>query len=162
MAVEAKETTKFEPLHAAVCQMDNLIPELKSADRDEQDEMLCMALNLYHEIRGKSPRDQWAVAFVVLNRIKHNRFSQQTVCGVVWAPGQFSWTRRNIASQLPREKAAWMESQKTAYLAVRGQIKSDPTGGATHFHSAKISPVWSGRLLGRIRIGPHMFGRLPG
>lgn len=157
----ARETTKFEALHAEVRKRDDLIPEIRNAERATQDEMLCMALNLYHEIRGGNSRDQWAVAFVVLNRTKDRRFGRETICGIVWAPGQFSWTRRGIESQLPRERGAWLESQRKAYLAVRGQTVSDPTNGATNFHSVRVSPSWSSRLLGRIRIGPHMFGRLP-
>ena len=83
---------RYQELHDAVRSAGSLIPEVQQAKRTDQDQMLCLALNIYHEIRGGQPRDQWAVAFVTFNRMKRGVFNAHSVCEVVWARGQFSWT----------------------------------------------------------------------
>jgi N-acetylmuramoyl-L-alanine amidase len=45
---------------------------------------------IHHEAKGESLEGQIAVANVVLNRVKSNKFPN-TVCGVVKQRGQFSW-----------------------------------------------------------------------
>ncbi|HIE75488.1 MAG TPA: cell wall hydrolase, partial [Gammaproteobacteria bacterium] len=55
-------------------------------------EVGCLALNIYHEARGESHDGQVAVAAVTLNRMQSASYPD-TVCGVVWQPHQFSWTR---------------------------------------------------------------------
>ena len=154
--------SRYQNLHTAVRSLNTLIPEVQQANRTDQDQMLCLALNIYHEIRGGTPRDQWAVAFVTYNRTKRSAFNARTLCQVVWAPGQFSWTRWPMRAQLPREKASWVESQRKATLILNGEKMNDPTNGSTHFYQAKLNPGWARRLVSKVRIGAHMFARLPG
>jgi spore germination cell wall hydrolase CwlJ-like protein len=158
---EAGTTTRYQGLHTAVRAAGNLIPQIQQASRTEQDQMLCMALNIYHEIRGGSARDQWAVGFVTINRTKRSAFKARDICSVVWAPGQFSWTRRGMRTQLPREKGSWAESQRKAALLIAGEKMNDPTNGATHF-SISLNQPWARRLVNKVRIGTHWFARLPG
>lgn len=158
----AETPTRYQGLHTAVRAAGNLIPQIQQASRTDQDQMLCMALNIYHEIRGGSTRHQWAVGFVTINRTKRSAFKARSVCQVVWAPGQFSWTRWSMRAQLPREKAAWVECQRKAALLLAGEKMNDPTNGSTHFYQARLNPGWAQRLVSRIRIESHMFARLPG
>jgi N-acetylmuramoyl-L-alanine amidase len=154
--------TRYQGLHNAVRAAGNLSPEIRRASAADQDQMLCMALNIYHEIRGGSPRDQWAVAFVTLNRTKRSVFHARNICSVVWAPSQFSWTSRPMRTQLPREKTQWAECQHKAALLIAGEKMNDPTNGSTHFYQARLNPGWARGLLSKIRIGAHTFARLPG
>jgi hypothetical protein len=39
--------------------------------------------------------------------------------------------------------------------------KSDFTNGATHFYLAKLNPGWARRGLGKVRIGDHIYMRVP-
>jgi spore germination cell wall hydrolase CwlJ-like protein len=158
----AATPTRYQNLHTAVRNLGTLIPEVQNANRTDQDEMLCLALNIYHEIRGGSTRHQWAVAFVTMNRTKRAVFNAKTICQVVWARGQFSWTVWNLRAQLPRERGAWAESQRKAALLVSGEKMNDPTNGSTHFYQARLNPGWARRLVSRIRIENHTFARLPG
>jgi N-acetylmuramoyl-L-alanine amidase len=157
---DAETTTRYQSLHNAVRNAGNLVPEIQQANTTDQDQMLCMALNIYHEIRGGSARDQWAVAFVTWNRTKRAVFHSKTTCAVVWAPGQFSWTRRPMRTLLPREKASWTESQHKAVLVLAGEKMNDPTNGSTHFNTSLGS--WARGLVNKFRIGAHWFARLPG
>lgn len=158
---EAGTLTKYQELHTAVRGAGNLIPQIQQANVTDQDQILCMALNIYHEIRGGSPRDQWAVAYVTINRTKRSAFRASTICKVVWARGQFSWTRKSMKAQIPRENGAWVESQRKAALILAGERMNDPTNGATHF-SRSLSQPWARSLVNKVRIGAHWFARLPG
>lgn len=157
---EAGTLSRYQGLHTTVRAAGNLIPQVQQASGTEQDEMLCMALNLYHEIRGGNARDQWAVGFVTINRTKRSAFHARNVCQVVWAPGQFSWTRWPTRAQLPREKATWTECQRKAVLLIGGEKMNDPTNGSTHFNGSLRG--WGRGLVNRFRIGAHWFARLPG
>ncbi len=52
--------------------------------------LVCLALAVYEEARGEPLVGQEAVAMVVLNRARQ---AHRPVCQVVFAPGQFSWTK---------------------------------------------------------------------
>ena len=55
-------------------------------------EILCMATNIYHEARGEPEAAQFMVGFVTMNRVRDPRWPN-TVCKVVYQPGQFIWTK---------------------------------------------------------------------
>lgn len=135
-----------------------LIDEVKNSEASDQDQILCLALNIYHESRGEDTRARWAVGFVTLNRVKSSKFAD-TVCRVVWAKSQFSWTTRRTGTLVPKETNAWFDAQKKGYLLYSEQYTEDPTSGADHFYVATIKPSWSRRLVSKMRIGAHMFGR---
>ena len=158
----AETPPRYQALLTAVRAQGDIIPEIGQADQTDQDQMLCMALNIYHEIRGGTSRDQWAVGFVTLNRTHHDAFKADTVCDVVWSPGQFSWTRWPLRAQVPHEKAAWIESQHKAVLLLSGEKMNDPTDGSTFFYQARLNFSWTRRLVNKIRIGAHVFASLPG
>lgn len=158
----AETLAKFQTLHNLVRSSVPLIPEVRIANRNDQDQMLCLALNIYHEAAKGNPRDQWAVGFVTTNRIKRQAFNASTICQVVWARSQFSWTVRAARTLLPRELSVWTECQRKASLIVAGEKMNDPTNGSTHFYQARLNPGWARRLVDKVRIGVHMYARLPG
>jgi spore germination cell wall hydrolase CwlJ-like protein len=158
----AETLARFHTLHNLVRSSVPLSSEVRVANRNDQDQMLCLALNIYHEAARGNPRDQWAVGFVTLNRIKHRAFNAKTICQVVWAKSQFSWTVRAPRTLLPRELAVWTECQRKASLLIAGEKMNDPTNGSTHFYQARLNPGWARRLVDKIRIGVHMYARLPG
>ena len=158
----AGTTNRYQKLNNAVLLSGNILPDIQKAKKNDQDDVLCLALNIYHEIRGGSDRDQWAVAFATYNRTKRPEFNATTVCNVVWKQGQFSWTVWPMRTQLPKERDTWLECQHKAFLILKGVKMNDPTNGATHFYQARLNPGWAHRLQGKIRFGTQMFGRLPG
>lgn len=138
----------------------SILDEIKVLDPYERNQVLCMALNLYHEARGEDTRHQWAVLHVVANRAKHSKYPS-SFCEVVWERGQFTWTRRALEVNLPRERNAWKESQNKAYKLFTGESRTDPTNGATHFYQSHLRPAWASRLVNRVQIGVHTFARIP-
>lgn len=114
--------------------------------------LLCLALNIYHEARGEPELGQIAVAMVTMNRAD---WLQENICSVVYKDQQFSWT--NSRSELARqEHRAWRKAKTLAEEVINGDYP-DVTLGATHFHSHRVLPSWSGSLEKTVRIGRHIF-----
>jgi spore germination cell wall hydrolase CwlJ-like protein len=129
-----------------------------SADLSEND-LECLVRNVYHERRGESPIGQAAVAHITLNRVRSPAYPD-SVCGMVWQPGQFSWTEDG-RSDCMTDLDAIGKAVDIALAASRGRIK-DPTGGALHFYAHdKVKPYWS-RAGYRLIVGEHTFVRLLG
>ena len=118
------------------------------------DQLMCLALNVYHEARGSTIDDQIDTSYVVLNRVKADRFPD-TVCEVVYDPYQFSWTHDNI-SDIPHEEDAWALSQVVAEAVYKG-LAFDFTEGRTHYHTTRINPYWSSYANDHVVIGAHVY-----
>lgn len=131
----------------------------------QQRELKCMALNVYHEARGSTHANQVAVAWVTMNRHKSWDMS---ICDVVYESNyissrhkmvsQFSWsTGRNRWRHLEME--AWDRSQQVAYDVMFHRV-SDPTRGALHFYEKGSHPAWARNAISVRTIGAHNFYKL--
>ena len=65
-------------------------PEKQASTDLSEVELGCLVANSYHEARGEDALGQAAVAHVTLNRVRSPAYPD-SVCGVVWQSGQFSW-----------------------------------------------------------------------
>ena len=113
----------------------------------------CLAKNIYHEARGEGLAGKVAVAQVTVNRVASKQF-QSTVCGVVYAPSQFSWTldkRKRV-----RDEKAWQASVSIA-RAVLTQAVRLPNFPALYFHTPQVNPRWNRDKTVVARIGNHIF-----
>ena len=95
-------------------------------------EWCCMMKNIYHEARGEGVEGMQAVAAVTLNRAAQ---TNTTICDVVYARKQFSWTNTTKGRNKPI------------------------TGGATHYHTKKVKPIWRKSLDKIDVINNHIFYR---
>lgn len=128
-----------------------------------EEELNCLAQNIYFEARDQELVGQVAVAFVTLNRVNSKRYPN-TYCGVVrdgYNPSrkdcQFSWYCDGLADT-PYEPEAWELSQAVAnWVAHQHDYIIDPTNGATHYHSMKVEPWWAPKLSFNGVIGDHLF-----
>ena len=115
---------------------------------------LCMLKNIYHEARGEGVEGMQAVALVTMNRARQQ---DKTVCEVVYQRKQFSWTNTAKGRNKPVTG-----NINTAYdiasQAVSG-VLDDITGGATHYHTKKVKPVWRKALDKATVINNHIFYR---
>jgi N-acetylmuramoyl-L-alanine amidase len=134
-------------------------PEQKVSTDLSENDLFCMVQNVYHEARGESLIGQAAVAHVTLNRVRSPAYPD-SVCGVVWQPGQFSWTEDGRSDRM-MDLGAIGKAVDIALAASRGKIK-DPTGRALHFYAhEKVKPYWS-KAGYRLIVGEHTFVRLVG
>jgi N-acetylmuramoyl-L-alanine amidase len=132
-------------------------PKQQAASDLSEEDLFCMVQNVYHEARGEDALGQAAVAQVTLNRVRSPAYPD-TVCGVVWQKGQFSWTEDGGSDRMT-DLGAIGKAVDIALAAARGRIK-DPTGGALHYYAHdRVKPYWS-KAGYRLIVGEHTFVRL--
>lgn len=116
------------------------------------DDIECLAKNIYHEARGEPEIGQYAVAFVTINRTEDERF-HGSICDVVYAPSQFSWTRHRdkpIKDSDSYKKAVYIAEN----VVYNNKIMLDPTDGSLYFERSKKTS--KSKKITRI-IGNHKF-----
>ena len=116
----------------------------------------CLSINAYMEARNQGVKGMQAVTWVVLNRTKHPSYPS-TPCAVIYSPKQFSWVS-NKPVQI-KEKDAYTQAERVVEGVLSGKLK-DNTNSSTHFHSARIKPVWASRLSYTTTIGSHCFYKM--
>lgn len=119
-----------------------------------------VACAIYKEARGESLKGQYAVAFVVYNRLNDERFPKTTK-GVVYQKNQFSWTKKPVVI---RDKEAFAQAQRIAKevailmddpVAYR---KKDPTNGAVYFNSKHVrTKHYKKNSRNVVKLGNHVF-----
>lgn len=122
----------------------------------------CLSEALYFEARGETVKGQFAVAEVILNRVRSARFPG-TICGVVkQGTGrkyqcQFTYAcdgRKEVIT----EPKAYKRVSKVARAAMDGAA-GNLTDGATYYHTVAVRPAWSRKFTRTARIGVHIFYR---
>ena len=116
-------------------------------------ELLCLAKNIYYEARGEPMHGKIAVAQVTLNRVTHRTEFQSSICGVVYAKHQFSWT---MGPHREPSGPAWHEAQAVAKAVVVGTVHL-PNFKALYFHNLTVKPQWNRTKELVARIGNHIF-----
>jgi spore germination cell wall hydrolase CwlJ-like protein len=126
----------------------------------EDDELACLALNVYWETRGRPRKSQLAIAHTTLNRVANPDFPG-TICEVVHQGGerrgecQFGWWCDGKADD-PKDGEAWCDALGVARQA-RADPAADPTGGALYYHRHGRKLAWTKNLQPLGRIGHHEF-----
>lgn len=118
-----------------------------------QQDIACLAKNIYMEARGEPLEGQIAVAQVTLNRVRSNKF-QNTVCGVVYANKQFSWT--NTKHRKIKDSKAYESAVVLATAVLTNSIPL-PTFKALYFHTRQVKPRWNRKKQVVATIGNHIF-----
>jgi len=143
--------------------------ELKAettAEARRKREVDILARTLYGEARGETVRGKEAVACVILNRAKRAKdrggyWWGNSIEQVCLKPWQFScWNesdpnRQKILAVEPGHKV-FDTCLRIARRAVSGCL-SDPTDGATHYHTERVNPPWSRGKPASAEIGHHLF-----
>lgn len=145
--------------------------EAAASDEWIQDEINCLAKNIYFEARGESLTGKIAVANVTMNRVKHHKYPS-TVCAVVtqakwyvnWKGNrlpkrnqcQFSWFCDGKADE-PVDMRAYKDSVRVAEVVYHGY--RDLTDGSLFYHSTKVEPYWVASMVRTKSIGAHVFYR---
>ena len=132
-----------------------------------EEEIQCLATNIYFESRNQSNLGKLAVGLVTLNRVDAKRWPN-TICGVVkqaktWGgiiirnKCQFSWYCDGLSDKI-RDKGAYVDARKNAIDAILWHNAGhDFVGGATHYHTTKVNPYWNVNLSYISTIDDHIF-----
>jgi len=146
-----------------------LLPQSLKAS-DANNEIYCMAQNIYFEAGNQPLAGKIAVAQVVINRTNHPNYPT-TMCDVIyqakWKENwlgnlvpirqqcQFSWFCDGKSDD-PVDSPTWMNSLKVAADVVQGKY-GDITEGSTHYHSVYVNPYWADSLNETVIINEHIF-----
>jgi spore germination cell wall hydrolase CwlJ-like protein len=114
----------------------------------------CLTRNIYYEAGVEDHRGKFAVAHVTINRLKTGYWGD-TICRVVYAPKQFSWT---LARMLPKPNPdLWAESESVARKALEGH-RVRGLAQSLFYHAVYIkNPNWADPQHEVGQIGSHIF-----
>lgn len=116
-----------------------------------------LALAIHNEARGEPRSGKYAVANVILNRVKHKSFPN-TVRKVVTQRGQFQWYHNhNLRSRTAPTEEARAIARDIYQKHVSGR-RVDNTGGSIFFSSNGVRPA--PRAIKSVRVGHHQFYRI--
>jgi len=131
----------------------------------EEQEVQCLALNVYHEARGESVEGQRAVAIVTMNRVRSQHYPD-TVCAVVYDEqydsrynryvAAFSWTNDFLPDQ-PNDIEAWKRAFEIAKHEYQANANPIRLTHAMHYHSVEVNPDWAPEKKLVARIGNHKY-----
>ena len=141
--------------------------------KPSEQELRCIAKNIYFESRNQSVAGRAAVGLVTINRM-HDKRWPNTACGVVYQAKkrynvilrnqcQFSWYCDGKADTMHDQDSLYI-AREIAHLVLshyETEVVVDITEGATHYHATSVSPYWiGGRDMAKVtQIGSHIFYR---
>lgn len=116
----------------------------------------CLTKNVYHEARGEPYAGKLAVAQVTLNRVDSRQWGF-SVCRVVYAPSQFSWTADPSKRYKIPNNSDWTLSQRIVHDYTQG-LRVTQLEDAQYFHAKRLGrPQWTKKLKKSAYIGNHVF-----
>jgi spore germination cell wall hydrolase CwlJ-like protein len=122
---------------------------------EPETDLECLAKNIYYEAAFESLKGKKAIAQVTINRLKTKRWGN-TICDVVYAPAQFSWTLKDD-NHKPQGKE-WIVSQQVAYDFLAKGVTLSVLKDSIMYHADYISPpVWASKKYKVTQIGQHIF-----
>ena len=127
---------------------------------DYNNQVDCLAKNIYYEAGNESYEGKLAVAQVTLNRVASGRFASD-ICSVVYqktnATCQFSWTCNNLVTAR-KDKYQWEESLIVAKRALTEPNSHDIIAkqNALYYHAVYVDPGWNKTKVVK-KIGNHIF-----
>ena len=144
--------------------------------KSSDDQIECLAKNMYFEARNQGTAGILAVTAVVLNRVNDSRFPD-TICEVVkQAQTRVSWLNKNKRypiknrcqfswycdgkSDVPKNKELYNNLEGWAPSILSGEIDFiDITDGATFYHADYVQPSWAKMKERTVKIENHIFYR---
>lgn len=118
-----------------------------------------LALCVYREARGESPRGKRLVAQVIENRVQDKRWPD-TYVSVVTQPWQFSSFNAadpNVSKFPSETDPAWPECVRAADAVLES---AEPFTDANHYHTDAVSPAWKDETKIVAREQHHVFYHL--
>ena len=134
------------------------------------DDTMCLAKNIYFEARSESTAGRIAVAWTVINRVRHDRFPD-SICAVVKQglrhengfpkrnKCQFSWYCDG-QPDIIRNVHEWRDAYRLAsYVSTGRDHLVDITDGSLWYHADYVFPRWAKHKRKTAKIDRHIFYR---
>ena len=128
-------------------------PLLASIDTKD---IRCLAYSIFREAGNQKEKDQYAVGQVHMNRLKEGSWGK-TMCKVVFAKAQFSWT-------LEPKMVNWSKRQEKHFIQVAEGLMIDgfyvqklASDKILHYHATYVNPKWAKQGQMVAVAGDHVF-----
>jgi len=127
-----------------------------------QQQLDCLARNIYHEAGYEPFEGKVAVAQVTINRAESGQFPSD-ICQVVYQKNvvyekvfcQFSWYCDSASIKKPMNGAVYTESMEVAKKVLLEGFRLDGVKQALYYHADYINPKWGKKPV--TKIGHHIF-----
>lgn len=119
-------------------------------------EINCLARNVAEEAGGENAEGKVGVAQVTLNRVHSGKFGN-SVCEIVYAHAQFSWTLTKPKALPFKDKAVYAESVVVAKRVLLEGYTLPSLKNATYYHNFTVNPTWNRNMKKVAVIGHHIF-----
>jgi spore germination cell wall hydrolase CwlJ-like protein len=123
-----------------------------------QRDVTCLAYSIFREAGNQPQPAQYAVGQIHINRLKSGKWGT-TMCQVVYAHAQFSWTLFKI-----KDKDVWSAAQKGYYMEMADQLINDGVRVKSlnnveiqHYHATYVKPKWRKDGIMVAKAGSHVF-----
>lgn len=136
-----------------------LIPNITNAEVWPITEQDCFAANIYHEARGEPLVGQYMVGYVVMNRLRNDKYPD-TICEVVKQSKQFSWFDPKNP-KYPTDYHAWETAKSITVKFLLGHPVAyiDLSEGAIFYHASYMTPWWAKEKTFILEVAGHKFYR---
>lgn len=111
-------------------------------------QITCMAYAIYAEANTQSLNAKHGVGYVILNRVKSNRYGND-VCDVVYSKGQFIGISDIVTNKHEQPSSEDILKNKLIALNVYYGKVVNPVGKALHFHddSINMKHLWGKQMV---------------
>lgn len=116
----------------------------------------CLAYSIFREAGNQKEKDQYAVGQVHMNRLKEGSWGK-TMCKVVFAKAQFSWT-------LESKVVNWSKKQEEHFMFIAESLMIDgihvkklASDKILHYHATYVKPKWAKQGKMVASAGDHLF-----
>lgn len=128
---------------------------------DKTNEIDIVASTIYHECRGESYEGKMAVASVIYNRSKQERWKDLGLSGVCLQKYQFSCHNNGYNEAIPTntlDRISLKECRSIAASMVNGWFT--PIIDSNHYCAIWCNVDWKHQLRNVVIVGNHIFGTL--
>jgi spore germination cell wall hydrolase CwlJ-like protein len=130
--------------------------------RVRQNQLDCLARNIYHEAGSEPFEGKVAVAQVTINRTESGDFPND-ICRVVYQKNivyakalcQFSWYCQRPTYMKPEDTTLYAESMEVAKKVLLEGFRLPVLKTALYFHADHVKPDWGKKPIAKI--GHHVF-----
>jgi len=148
-----RQELRMDTIEDKLDRIDEVIQTAQRMHYTKQD-LDCLTRNVYYEAGVEDERGKMAVAHVTVNRLKTGYWGN-TICKVVYAKSQFSWT---LQKNLPKPNPGlWAESEAVARKVLTG-YRITGLMRSLYYHAIYIKePAWADPSAEAGQIGNHVF-----
>ena len=150
------QSKKIEPKKSFAITKADVKDDGQPLSQIDTKDIRCLAYSIFREAGNQKEYDQYAVGQVHMNRLKEGSWGK-TMCKVVFAKAQFSWT-------LESKVVNWSKKQEEHFMFIAESLMIDgihvkklASDKILHYHATYVKPKWAkqGKMIASA--GDHLF-----